>query len=84
MMERLYAGEAQGVLCWKLDRLARNPIDGGTIIWAIKSNGISIFTPSQNYAQDQENTLLMYVGSVWLKSLLMISVRTQTGMTAKG
>jgi site-specific DNA recombinase len=25
MMERLYRGEADGTLCWKLDRLARNP-----------------------------------------------------------
>ena len=28
MMERLYSGEADGVLCWKPDRLARNPVDG--------------------------------------------------------
>jgi len=31
MMERLYRGEATGVLCWKLDRLARNPVDGGAM-----------------------------------------------------
>ncbi len=61
MLERLYKGEADGVLCWKLDRLARNPIDGGSIIWAIKNNGVSIFTPSQTYSQEQENQLLMYV-----------------------
>lgn len=84
MMERLYAGEAQGVLCWKLDRLARNPIDGGTIIWAIKSNGISIFTPSQNYAQDQENTLLMYVEfGMAQKFIDDLSKNTKRGMTAK-
>ena len=35
-MERLYRGEADGILCWKLDRLARNPVDGGAIIWAMK------------------------------------------------
>ncbi len=34
MMERLYHGEADGILCWKLDHLARNPVDGGSIIWA--------------------------------------------------
>src|SRR5436309_4765167 len=28
MMTRLEAGEAEGILCWKLDRLARNPVDG--------------------------------------------------------
>jgi site-specific DNA recombinase len=29
MLERLYRGEADGILCWKLDRLVRNPVDGG-------------------------------------------------------
>ena len=26
LMQRLYQGEADGVLCWKLDRLARNAV----------------------------------------------------------
>src|SRR3990167_7365599 len=47
LMRRVLAGEAQGIICWKLDRLARNPIDGGSVIWAIKQNGIEIVTPSQ-------------------------------------
>src|SRR6266581_6510905 len=46
MMQRLYRGEAAGLICWKLDRLARNPVDGGSIIWAIKQNGIKVFTPA--------------------------------------
>src|ERR1700722_12566132 len=27
MMERVDRGEIRGILCWKLDRLARNPVD---------------------------------------------------------
>ncbi len=61
MMHRLYKKEAEGILCWKLDRLARNPVDGGTIIWAIKDQGIEIITPSQTYCHGNENTILMYV-----------------------
>ena len=61
MMQRLYRGEAQGILCWKLDRLARNPIDGGAIIWAIKQPGITICTPTQTYSQQDDNMILMYV-----------------------
>lgn len=61
MMGRLYAKEAAGVLCWKLDRLARNPVDGGTVIWAVKDQNIDIITPSQIYSYGNENTLLMYV-----------------------
>jgi site-specific DNA recombinase len=39
MMQRAYRGEVLGIICWKLDRLARNPVDGGSIIWAIKQHG---------------------------------------------
>src|ERR1700686_901941 len=49
MMQRLYRGEAAEIICWKLDRLARNPVDGGSIIWAIKQHAIRVMTPAQNY-----------------------------------
>lgn len=35
MMRRLAAGEAQGIIAWHPDRLSRNPIDGGQIVYAI-------------------------------------------------
>lgn len=61
LMERLYRGEADGVLCWKLDRLARNPVDGGTIIWAMKEHGVKIITPFQTYGQSEDNVVWMYL-----------------------
>jgi DNA invertase Pin-like site-specific DNA recombinase len=61
MMQRLARGEAQGVLCWKLDRLARNPVDGGAVIWAIRQHHLTIVTPSNTYRQDDDNTILMYL-----------------------
>ncbi len=33
-------GQADGILCWKLDRLARNPVDGGALIWALDEGKI--------------------------------------------
>lgn len=61
MMQRLSRQEAQGILCWKLDRLARNPVDGGTVIWAIKQDNIEVLTPSQHYARQDDNVILMYI-----------------------
>lgn len=61
MMERIGRGEAQGIICWKLDRLARNPIDGGAVIWAMKQQGLAIATPTQTFSQAEDNTILMYV-----------------------
>jgi len=61
MMQRIYRGEAAGIICWKLDRLARNPVDGGSIIWAIKQHGIRVMTPVQSYAREDDNIILMYI-----------------------
>src|SRR3989338_410282 len=61
MMKRIYKGEARGIICWKLDRLARNPIDGAAVIWALKQNGIEIITTNQTYRQGDDNTILMYI-----------------------
>src|ERR1035437_3960170 len=61
MMQRLYRGEADGILCWKLDRLARNPVDGGAIIWAMKEHGVKIITPFQTYGQFEDNVVMMYL-----------------------
>lgn len=61
MLQRLYKGEAEGVLCWKLDRLARNPVDGGAIIWAIKEHEMKILTPFQTYGQSEDNVVWMYL-----------------------
>ena len=61
MIKRLNQGEVKGIICWKLDRLARNPIDGGSIIWAIKQNDIEIITPAQSYTRESDNSMLMYI-----------------------
>ena len=61
MMQRIYRGETAGIICWKLDRLARNPVDGGSIIWAIKQHGIRVMTPAQSYAREDDNIMLMYI-----------------------
>ena len=61
LMEMVESGKIQAIFCWKLDRLARNPVDGGRIIWAIKNQGLTIITPSQTYSREEDNTILMYV-----------------------
>src|ERR1035438_7194605 len=35
MIKRIEAGEAQGIIAWHPDRLARNSIDGGTVIYLL-------------------------------------------------
>src|ERR1039457_4246799 len=40
MLERIEAGEADGILAWHPDRLARNSIDGGRIIYLLDTGMI--------------------------------------------
>ena len=40
MMMRVESGEANGILAWHPDRLARNSIDGGRIIYAVDTSRI--------------------------------------------
>ena len=61
MLERIKQGDADGILCWKLDRLARNPVDGGNIGWMLQKNVIKHI---QTYERDYfptDNVLLMQV-----------------------
>ncbi|MBU1729965.1 recombinase family protein, partial [Patescibacteria group bacterium] len=40
MLDRIEKGEADGILSWHPDRLARNSVDGGKIIFLIDSEKI--------------------------------------------
>ncbi len=59
MCEKLERGLANYIICWQLNRLARNPVDGGRIIWLVQNYGVKIVTPSKTYGID--DILLMYV-----------------------
>ncbi len=61
MLERIHSGEANGILCWKLNRLARNPIDGGQISWLLQQGVIQhIQTQGRDY-KPTDNVLMMAV-----------------------
>ncbi|MBI1289186.1 MAG: hypothetical protein GC178_16590 [Flavobacteriales bacterium] len=61
MLTRIQRGEACGILCWKLNRLSRNPVDGGQISWMLQKNVIRhIQTYGRDYNPD-DNVLMMQV-----------------------
>ncbi|PIR03770.1 MAG: hypothetical protein COV59_03800 [Candidatus Magasanikbacteria bacterium CG11_big_fil_rev_8_21_14_0_20_39_34] len=63
MMERLEAGEADGILCWQINRLSRNPIDSAQIQWLLQQKVLkSIQTIDREY-RPEDNVLLFNVES---------------------
>jgi DNA invertase Pin-like site-specific DNA recombinase len=61
MIDRLSKGEADGIIVWKLNRLARNPVDGGTISWMIQESVIKhIQTYGRSY-YPEDNVIIMAV-----------------------
>ena len=53
MMEKIYKNQVKGIVAWKLDRLARNPVDGSALVWALDRGKIQeIVTPSSTYKND--------------------------------
>lgn len=61
MLSQIEQGNADGILCWKLNRLARNPVDGGKISWMLQQR---IIKHIQCYGRDykpSDNVLMMQV-----------------------
>lgn len=61
MLLQIQEGKADAILCWKLNRLARNPIDGGSIIDLLQRNILKhVQTNGRDY-RPTDNVIMMYV-----------------------
>src|SRR3989304_6405528 len=60
IIRRIQKGQVRGIICWKLDRLARNPVDGSALIWALDQNMIhEIVTPHGTFKNNSNDKFLM-------------------------
>lgn len=61
MLEMIENGKANGILCWKLSRLSRNPDDAGRVMGMLQRAEISHI---RTYSRDwypEDNVMMMYV-----------------------
>ncbi len=61
MLRRIQTGEAQGIICWKIDRLARNPVDGGQMSWLLQQGVIQHIQTYDRSHFPNDNVLMMSV-----------------------
>lgn len=62
MLEKIESGQANAVLVWKPDRLARNAVDGGRIIQAMDDGQlIEIVTPYGETFRNTDSRMMLHV-----------------------
>ena len=60
MLERIEAGEADGILAWHPDRLARNSVDGGRIIYLLDTGMIKTLKfPTVRFESDPQGKFML-------------------------
>jgi|Deesub1362A_J573_1020465.scaffolds.fasta_scaffold01043_6 DNA invertase Pin-like site-specific DNA recombinase len=84
MIKKIKQGKAEGILCWKLDRLARNPIDGGQIIWLLQKGVLKCIQTFDRAYYPEDNVLLMSVEfGMANQYILDLSKNIKRGLKAK-
>lgn len=61
MMQDLQDGLIDGIICWKLDRLSRNPIDGGNIQYFLLEGVIKEIVTYEKTYYPSDNSIMMTV-----------------------
>lgn len=84
IIQRIENGEANGILCWQINRLSRNPIDSGKISWLLQQGILkSIQTIDRQYLPD-DNVLLFSVEAGSANQFILdLSKNTKRGMISK-
>jgi site-specific DNA recombinase len=84
MLARIHKGEAQGIICWKLDRLARNPVDGGSINWMLQEGVIKHIKTHERSYYPTDNVLMMSVEFGMANQFIRdLSQNTKRGLKTK-
>lgn len=84
MIQKITDGKADAILCWKLDRLARNPIDGGSIVWMLQQRTIHhIQTFGRSYYPNDNVLMIQVEFGMANQFILDLSVNTKRGQRAK-
>lgn len=84
MLDRIEAGEANGIICWDVDRLYRNPIDEGRVRWLLQRGVIhSIRTPGRQYFPRDAGLLMAVEGGRSIEHILSMSRNLKRTLEAK-
>ena len=84
MMTKILSGEADAILCWKIDRLTRNPVDGGQIQWLLQKGNIQCITTFERTYLSHDNVLIMSIEQAMATQYIRdLSLNVKRGNRAK-
>lgn len=84
MLQDIHEKKADGILCWKLDRLARNPVDGGNITWMLQQGVLHHIQTFQRGYFPTDNVIMMSVEFGMANQFILdLSVNTKRGQRNK-
>jgi site-specific DNA recombinase len=88
MVERIHKGEATGIICWKANRLARNPVDAGQISWMLQQSVIKHIQTFTSQYKPTDNVLILQiefgVANQFIKDLSTDTKRGQRNKAKRG
>ena len=85
LLDLIRRGEVDTVVCWKADRLARNALDGGSILYALESKKLTrIVTSDRIYAGEADELFVLHLElGLSAKFSKDLSKNVQRGMSDK-
>ncbi len=84
MLERIEKGEADGLLCWDIDRLSRNPIDNGRLQWMLQKSVIKVIkTPGRSYYPEDAGLLMSIEGGRATDYVMRLSKNVKRGLSGR-
>lgn len=84
MIQLIEEKKADGILCWKIDRLSRNPEDSGKIQWLLQQNKLKVIQTSDRQYLPTDNVVVLSVeSSVANQYILDLSKNVKRGNRAK-
>lgn len=84
MLRMIKDGEADAILCWKIDRLTRNPVDGGQIQWLLQKGLIQEIRTFERTYLPSDNVMMMNIEQAMANQYIRdLSTNVKRGNRAK-
>lgn len=84
MMKEVEEGKADGILCWQLNRLSRNPIDSAQINWFLQEGILKSVQTSDREYQTGDNVVVFSVeSSIGNQFIIDLKKNTRRGVIGK-